>query len=100
MKTQQIETDRSVEDRIKGIIVETLDLEVDPEEIGSEDLLFGGGIGLNSMATIEIIVGIEKAFEIQVPDEDLRVELFDSVQTMADYVRSVLTQESECLRGE
>ena len=90
MKTQQIETDRSVEDRIKGIIVETLDLEVDPEEIGSEDLLFGGGIGLNSMATIEIIVGIEKAFEIQVPDEDLRVELFDSVQTMADYVRSVI----------
>lgn len=90
MKTRQIETDRSVEHRIKIIIVETLDLEVDPDEIGSEDLLFGGGIGLNSMATIEIIVGIEKAFEIQVPDEDLRVELFDSVQTMADYVRSVI----------
>ena len=89
MNTQQIETDRSVEHRIKTIIVETLDLEVDPDEIGSEDQLFGGGIGLNSMATIEIIVGIEKAFEIQVPDEDLRVELFDSVQTMADYVRSV-----------
>ncbi len=91
MNTQQIESELSVERRIKMIIVETLDLEVDPDEIGSDDLLFGGGIGLNSMATIEIIVGIEKAFEIQVPDEDLRVELFDSVQTMADYVRSVIS---------
>ena len=45
------------------------------------------------MATIEIIVGIEKAFDIQVPDEDLKVELFDSVRTMSDYVTSVLGEE-------
>ena len=56
MNTQQIESELSVERRIKMIIVETLDLEVDPDEIGSDDLLFGGGIGLNSMATIEIIL--------------------------------------------
>ena len=42
------------------------------------------------MATIEIIVGLEEEFGIEVPDEDLRVELFDSVQIMADYVRAEL----------
>ncbi len=80
----------SIEHRIKQVIIRTLSLEVDAEEIDDEDALFGGGLGLNSMATIEIIVGLEEEFGIEVPDEDLRVELFDSVQTMADYVRAEL----------
>lgn len=77
-----------IEDRIKQVIVRTLSLQIDPDEIGDEDQLFGGGLGLNSMATIEIIVGLEEEFCIEVSDEDLRVELFDSVRTMAEYIRS------------
>ena len=80
----------SIEYRVKQVIIRTLSLEVEAEEIDDEDALFGGGLGLNSMATIEIIVGLEEEFDIEVPDEDLRVELFDSVRTMADYVRTVL----------
>ncbi len=80
----------SIEHRVKQVIIRTLSLEVDTEEIDDEDALFGGGLGLNSMATVEIVVGLEEEFDIEVPDEDLRVELFDSVQTMADYVRTAL----------
>ena len=85
----------SIEHRVKQVIIRTLSLEVDAEEIDDEDELFGGGLGINSMATIEIIVGLEEEFGIEVPDEDLRVELFDSVQTMADYVRAVLQKVPE-----
>ncbi|MGA1199042.1 MAG: phosphopantetheine-binding protein [Candidatus Latescibacterota bacterium] len=84
-----------IEHRVKQVIIRKLSLEVDPDEIGDEDQLFGGGMGLNSMATIEIIVGLEEEFEIEVPDEDLRVELFDSVKTMADYVRGVISETPE-----
>lgn len=80
----------SIEHRVKQVIIRTLSLEVTPEEIDDEDALFGGGLGLNSMATIELIVGLEEAFDLEVPDEDLRVELFESVKTMADYVRTAL----------
>ena len=80
----------SIEHRVKQVIIRTLSLEVDADEIDDEDELFGGGLGINSMATIEIIVGLEEEFGIEVPDEELRVELFDSVQTMADYVRIAL----------
>ena len=85
----------SIEHRVKQVIIRKLSLEVDPDEIGDDDQLFGGGMGLNSMATIEIIVGLEEEFEIEVPDEDLRVELFDSVKTMADYVRGVISETPE-----
>ena len=85
----------SIEHRVKQVIIRTLSLEVEAEEIDDEGELFGGGLGINSMATIEIIVGLEEEFGIEVPDEDLRVELFDSVQTMADYVRAVLQKVPE-----
>ena len=85
----------SIEHRVKQVIIRTLSLEVEAEEIDNEDELFGGGLGINSMATIEIIVGLEEEFGIEVPDEELRVELFDSVQTMADYVRAVLQKVPE-----
>ena len=89
----------SIEHRVKQVIIRTLSLEVDAEEIDDEGELFGGGLGINSMATIEIIVGLEEEFGIEVPDEELRVELFDSVRTMADYVRTALT-ESTCCRTD
>ena len=79
----------TVENRIKRLVVETLDLRMNPREIGSEDQLFGGDVGLNSMATIEVIVAIEKDFGIEIPDEDLRVELFGNVKAMAAYVRGL-----------
>ena len=83
------------EDRIKRVIVRTLSLEIQPEEIGDEDQLFEGSLGLDSEATIEIIVGLEEEFGIEFEDEDLRPELFDSVLAMAEYVRSALSSPPE-----
>jgi len=80
----------SITTRVKNVIIQALRLDLAPKEIGTHDTLFGGELGLNSIATIEIIVGLEEEFGIEVPDEDLQVELFDSVQAMADYVCSAL----------
>lgn len=75
--------------RIKQTIVQALRLEIDPEEIGDSDVLFGGEMGLNSMAMIELVVALEEEFDLEVSDEDLRAEVFKSVQTIADYIHSV-----------
>lgn len=76
---------KTIEARIKRMIVRTLELKIDPEEIEEDEMLFGGGLGLDSVATLEIVVGLEEEFGIEVQDEDLRVELFDSVKALADY---------------
>jgi acyl carrier protein len=83
-----------IEERIKCMIIRTLSLDIAAAEMSSDELLFGGDLSLDSMASMEIIVGLEEEFGIEVGDEDLRIELFDSVRTMADYVRSVLDRPS------
>ena len=72
--------------RVKEVIVKALNLQVASEEIPDDESLFGGGMGLDSTATLEIIFAVEEEFGFEVDDDELRVELFDSVRTIAEYV--------------
>ena len=84
---------------MKEVIVEALKLQVEPEEIPDDEVIFGGGIGADSTATLEIVFAIEEAFDIEVGDEELRVELFDSVNSLVEYVEQKLGMRgkpSEC----
>ena len=86
--------------RIKEVIVEALNLQVHPEEISDDESLFGGGMGLDSTATLEIIFAVEEAFDIEVDDEELRIELFDSVRTLTQYVEQKLAAADPSLKPE
>lgn len=48
--------------------------------------LLGHGIGLDSIEVMGLALGIEREFGIQIPDEDLTVELFRNLGTLIDYV--------------
>ncbi len=78
------------EDRIKQLIVSSLDLEeVEPADIDTEAPLFGEGLGLDSIDALELGMAVKKAFGVSFskdPAENKRV--FHSVKTIADYVRS------------
>ena len=76
--------------RVKATVVAVLDLKVSADEIPDDGLLFGGTSNVDSMATLEIICALEEEFSVEVADEDLRVELFASVSSIADYLMDVL----------
>jgi acyl carrier protein len=77
---------------IKSILVDVLELDIDPAEIGDEELLFDGQLGMDSTAVIEVLTGIEDAFEIQFEDEEIGPDLFRSVSSLARAVDRHLGQ--------
>jgi acyl carrier protein len=76
----------AIKNEIKKIIVEKLELNIKPGEIEDNEILFGGGLGLNSISSITLIVEIENFFKIEISDDDLTLDLFDSVEKLALYV--------------
>jgi len=79
--------------RLKRLIVGTLRLEgLDPESIGDDQLLFGEGLGLDSIDALELVVAIEREFAIAIPEGKVDHDVFHSVRTLAVWLAERLPQ--------
>ncbi|MCZ6688212.1 MAG: phosphopantetheine-binding protein [Planctomycetota bacterium] len=76
-----------LETRVRDLIVRRLKLEIPPDEIQLEAPLFGEGLGLDSIDALELVVGLEQEFSIEIPDADVGKKVFASVRSIAEYVR-------------
>jgi acyl carrier protein len=72
--------------RIKRLIVERLKLDVSPAAIEDHQVLFGEGLGLDSIDALELVLGIEQEFGVKVEDEEVGQEALSSVASLAEFV--------------
>lgn len=77
----------TIKKELKEQIIDVLNLEdILPEDIEDSAPLFGEGLGLDSIDALELIVLLEKNYGIKIKDPSLGKEIFQSVDTMADYI--------------
>ena len=75
------------EARLASLIVEVLNLEdIKPEDIGPTQPLFDGGLGLDSIDALELIVLLEKNYGIKIEDPKDGRKIFFSLRTMAEFI--------------
>lgn len=79
-----------IENEIKTIFIELLQLDKKVEELDSNENLFLEEYGYSSIDALELIIMIEDAFEIAIPEEKLNTDLLESVKSLTDYVYSLL----------
>ncbi|EEM59833.1 MULTISPECIES: acyl carrier protein [Bacillus cereus group] len=70
--------------RIKEIITERLDLEIEPHHITDDQPLFGRGLGVDSLDALELFLAIEEEFGVAVYDENMAV--LGSINKIADFI--------------
>ncbi len=71
-----------VEDKVKEIIVEQLG--VDEGEV-TPNASFVDDLGADSLDTVELVMALEEAFNLEIPDED--AEKIRTVQDALDYIK-------------
>ena len=70
-------------ERVKSVIVDQLS--VDAEEVTPE-ASFVDDLGADSLDVVELIMGLETEFDIEIPDED--AEKISTVGDAVDYIKS------------
>ncbi len=73
-------------EKIKRIVVEDLDVNLNYEDLDESVPLFEEGLGLDSVVLVELISFIEKRFNIQLGDEALNMDTFKNLRSVAQVV--------------
>jgi acyl carrier protein len=83
-------TGKQMEKLIKELqvkIVEVLNLiDAQPEDIGADEQLVGGKLGIDSIDVLEMVIMIEKDYGVKIDNRELGVKVFATLGTLADYI--------------
>ncbi|ALK08132.1 phosphopantetheine-binding protein [Blastochloris viridis] len=80
-----------IRERIADTILKSLRLTQPPASLEGLNLL--REVGISSVDALEILIGIEVEFGVEIPDEDLRSDLLESLDVLEAYVRRRLAAE-------
>jgi acyl carrier protein len=86
-------TDVGLQREIATLFVQALNLEVLPQDIDPEALLYGEGLGLDSIDILEVALLVAKQYGIQLrADSQENQQIFRSLRHLAEYIAAHRTK--------
>ncbi len=80
----------TIHDRVSRIIIDSAGI-VPDQELTPDTQIVGAGLALDSVATVELLVSLEKEFGMAIsPDELVKAEAFRTVGSLVEFIESHL----------
>ena len=75
---------------VKKLIIDSLSLEdIDPEDMDSEEPLFGDGLGLDSIDALELGIALQKTYDINlVEGAEANKSHFASIRSLVAFIQA------------
>ena len=74
--------------QVKVAIIRCLRMPIAPEEIGDDMPLFDQGLGLDSIDALEIVLELQRSFDVRISDEEVGKRVLRNVRTIVAFIES------------
>ena len=81
---EKIEERKQILSLLKTDLINRLNLPYEPDDLHEDVSLLGSGLGLDSLDALEVVLGIEHAFNVKVADDNIAI--LRSLNSIVDYV--------------
>nr|WP_222528210.1 phosphopantetheine-binding protein [Azospirillum sp. 412522] len=72
------------------LIVNTLTLEADPDDIDPDAPLYGEGLGLDSIDILEVALAVSKSYGVKLrADDENNTKIFTSLRTLNSHIQQL-----------
>ena len=77
---------KDVKVRIKKVLAKRLPPGVKVEDIKDDTPLIELGVGVDSLATLELIVALEQEFQVRLNEEEINIEVLENIESITNYI--------------
>ena len=86
--TRSPEISRAILEDVKDVVVVTLNIEDQADDLRPETGLYGNLPELNSLTVVKLIVALQKRFGIEIEINEIAGDIFDTLGRLASFVES------------
>lgn len=73
-------------DQLQQLIAQELDVNIQMSDIDPDTSLLEDGLGLDSIAIVELVTLVEENFQVHFDEEDLNMDAFASVRALSQWI--------------
>lgn len=81
-------------DEVRAVVIQALELQVSPEALQGNTLLFGSLPELDSFGVVALVAALEDHFDIAIDDDEFGADLFETVASLTKFVERKRAQVS------
>jgi acyl carrier protein len=91
--TGSSEISQAIFEDVKSVVVATLHIEDQADDLGPETGLYGDLPQLDSLTVVRLIVALQKRFGIEIKIDEIVGDVFDTLGRLAAFVESKVRRE-------
>ncbi|MCI0455055.1 MAG: acyl carrier protein [Candidatus Dadabacteria bacterium] len=89
-----------IKDRVKKVLIKKLLHEFTQEGLNDDASLIELGVGVDSVATLELVVALEEEFKISIDEGEINQELLATVNSISEYISKQVGLKAVNQEGE
>lgn len=72
--------------RVKKVLIKNALKDINPKELQIDSPLIEYGVGLDSVATLELVVALEEEFQISIDESEITPGTFEAISSISRHI--------------